>query len=418
MFYGLDVHWKFIQVCAIDGKGTKKQSFKLATTHEAISAFAESLGPEDQVVLEATFHSWAIWALLEGHAGKAVVANPLQVKAIAHARVKTDKVDAHVLAQLLRADFIPEVQMPDQKTWELRQLVTHRQLLARKKTALRNAVHGVLHRKLLHCPHKEAFGPKGRGWMRQQSYTDTERFILENTLGLLDDLEARLKAVDEQLLSIASVEHQARLLMTIPGINVTVAIGLLASMGDIERFDSPGKLAAYFGLVPRVKQSADKCFYGPITKQGRSSARWLAVEAAQSASQANSPLCATYHRVKRKKCHNVAVTALARKLVELCWHMLTKNQPYRYAPVQRTRHKLRRVTPGIQPARRGEVPKTLEGVYDEVGLPELESASDAERRAAACNRRAMTMLKRKSAAKKQKRKPASEKGSGKTAKQR
>ncbi|MCP3880370.1 MAG: IS110 family transposase [Sulfitobacter sp.] len=400
MYYGLDLHWKFIQVCALDGRGQEKQSFKLATTHEAITAFGKTLGPQDQVVIEATFHSWAIWALLEGQAGKVVVANPLQVKAIAHARIKTDKVDARVLAQLLRADFIPEVQMPEHKTWELRQLVTHRQLLARQKTAVRNAVHGILHRKLLRCPHQEAFSPKGRRWMREQSYTDTERFILDNTLAQLDELEKRLKAVNDRLRSIASTEHQARLLMTIPGIDVTVAIGLIASIGDITRFDSPGKLASYFGLVPRVKQSADKCFHGPITKAGRSSARWLAVEAAQSLSQASSPLCATYHRVKRKKCHNVAVTALARKLVELCWHLLTKNEPYRYAPVQRTRHKLRRVTPKIKPAKRGQVPKTLEGVYAEVGLPELDTASDGERRAAANNRRSMTMLKKNSATKK------------------
>src|SRR4051812_44572076 len=82
-------------------------------THDAISRFAETLGAEDHVCLEATFHTWAIWAILSGHAGKVVVANPMQVKAIAHARIKTDKVDAHILAQLLRANFNPEVSMPE-----------------------------------------------------------------------------------------------------------------------------------------------------------------------------------------------------------------------------------------------------------------------------------------------------------------
>ena len=115
-YFGLDVHKAFIQVCVIDDAGQRLQEFRIAATAEGVGAFASRLGEEDEVVLEATFHSWAIWGLLAPHAGRAVVANPPQVKAIAHARVKTDKVDAHMLAQLLRTRFIPEVEMPDAAT--------------------------------------------------------------------------------------------------------------------------------------------------------------------------------------------------------------------------------------------------------------------------------------------------------------
>jgi len=131
-----------------------------------------------------------------------------------------------------------------------------------------------------------------------------------------------------------------------------------------------------------VSQSGDKCYYGRITKQGRSSARWLAVEAAQSLSQMSSPLVASYHRIKRKRGHNVAVTALARKLIVLVWHLLKKQEPYRYAPVARTRQKLRRLAPNLGPARRTQVPCTLEEVYEEVSLPTLPAPSPGERRAA------------------------------------
>jgi transposase len=299
MFYGLDLHQRFIQVCRIDAAGHARQDFRIEATHDAIAAFAETLGPDDAVVLEATFNSWAVWALLVPHVGRVVVADPLQVKAIAHARVKTDKVDAHILAQLLRLDFIPAVQMPDAPTWELRQLVTHRQLLARKRTAVRNAIHGILHRKLLRCPHSEPFGVIGRQWLCAQRYTDSERFMLENDLALLDELERGLATVDERLRATACTLRDARLLMTIPGVGVAVAVGLLAAIDDVGRFPTPDKLAAYFGLVPRVRQSGEQCYHGPITKQGRSSARWLAVEAAQSLSQMSSPLVATYHRIKR-----------------------------------------------------------------------------------------------------------------------
>ena len=196
--------------------------------------------------------------------------------------------------------------------------------------------------------------------------------------------------VDGELTKLASEDLEAKLLMTIPGVNVTVAIGMVAAIGDVTRFPSPGKLAAYFGLVPTVSQSADKCYHGHITKAGRSHARWLAVEAAQSIANSVSPLTATYHRVRRRKGHNVAVTALARKLVVLAWHMLRNRQPYRYAPVARTRHKLRRVTPGARPAKVGQVPRTIEAVYAEARLPACGLPTAGEKRVTARNRRTIT----------------------------
>jgi hypothetical protein len=138
----------------------------------------------------------------------------------------------------------------------------------------------------------------------------------------------------------------------------------------------------------------DQCHHGRITKQGRSSARWLAVEAAQSLSQMSTPLAATYHRVKRKRGHNVAVTALARKLVVLVWHVLRKQKPYRYGPVAHTRKKLRQVPPGLAPAQPGRVPHTLEAVYEEVGLPVLSAPHVAEKRTASVNLRTVTLARK------------------------
>jgi len=390
MFYGLDVHRSFIQVCRIDVKGENRSDFRIGADNEAIVAFAGQLTDNDAVVLEATFHSWAIWSLLRDSGTRVVVANSMQVKAIAHARIKTDKIDAHILAQLLRTDFIPEVVMPEKKTWELRQLVTHRKLLGKHRTATRNAIHGILHRKLLKAPVTELFGPTGRKWLLAQSYTELERFMLDNNLEHLDGILERIKRIDEKLRQIASQQMEAKLLMTIPGINVTAAIGLVSAVGDIKRFETPDQLASYFGLVPSVYQSANACYHGSITKRGRSQARWLAVEAAQSMIVSGAPLTATYHRVRRKKSHNVAIVALARKIVVVIWHLLTHQEPYRYAPPKRTRTKLRRVTPGIKPAKIGAIPNTLDKVYDEVGLPQPRAPSVSEKRTAANNRRSVT----------------------------
>ena len=393
MFYGLDVHKDFIQVCKLSPDGRRRRDYRIDASAEAIEAFARTLGPEDQVVLEATFHSWAIWRRLRGHAGRAVVANPLQVKAIAHARIKTDKVDAHTLAQLLRADFIPEVQMPEAEIRELRQLVSHRRHLTKHRVALKNTIHALLNQRLLHYEGSDLFTGPGRRWLGRLELEPAERFMLDNALRLLEATEASLAAVDAELVQRASFQEDVKLLMTIPGVDVTVAIGFVAAIGEIGRFALPGQLASYFGLVPRVSQSAGRCFHGRITKSGNSTARHLAIEASQVLARSGSPLAATYHRVRRKRGHNVAVTALARKLVVLVWYLLTSHQPYRYAAAARTRRKLRAVTPNRRRATAGRVPESLEAIYAEAGLPALGPAAPGERRTAAANRRTLTRFK-------------------------
>jgi hypothetical protein len=165
-------------------------------------------------------------------------------------------------------------------------------------------------------------------------------------------------------------------------------MGIYSAIGDIERFDTPDKLAAYFGLVPSISQSADKCHYGGITKSGTKTGRWLAIEAAQQMAISGAPLTATYYRIRKKKNHNVAVTAVARKLIVLCWHMLKKKEPYRYAsPTRATKEKLRKVTPNFKQARKGQAPITIEDVYAEVKLPAATTPSSAEKRTLSINRR-------------------------------
>ena len=282
--------------------------------------------------------------------------------------------------------------MPSAEAWALRQLVSHRRLLLKQQTATKNTIHGILLRRLIPLPPGwTPFAQKTRRWMRELALPPAERFMLDNALDLLEQIETRVAEVDEQLLQHARISESAKLLMTIPGIDVTVAIGLLAAIDDIQRFPTPQKLAAYFGLVPSIRQSADRCYHGSITKAGSCTGRSLAIEAAQILARSSSPLAATYYRVRHKRGHNVAVTALARKLIHVVWQLLTKREPYRYAPIPRTRIKLLKVTPerdrAPDPSHRRSTPST-----PRPGCLPSRAASPGERRAAANNRRSRTRL--------------------------
>jgi transposase len=392
MFYGLDVHKEFLQVCALADDGQGRRDFRVGGQPEAIDAFARGLRRTDAVALEATFHTWALVQILDRYVDRVVVAEPAQLKAIAYARIKTDKVDAHILAQLLRLDFLPKVEMPSRETWAVRQLMAHRRQLRRQSVATKNTIHAVLNRSLQRYPGKLLFTQKGFRWLAQLELPPAERLVLDHQAALLRHVQACLEALDRELLEQARVHPDAKLLVTIPGVDVIVAMGFLAAIGSIDRFRSPQKLAAYFGLVPKIRQSGGTAFYGHITKTGSRNARWLAIEAAHTLARSSSPLAATYQRIRRRKGHQIAVTALARKLIVVVWHILTTQQPYRYAAPERTRIKLRKLQKHHRrPATRA--PRELDEVYAEAGFT-LDPPPVGEKRAAKRSRAALTRMRR------------------------
>lgn len=190
--------------------------------------------------------------------------------------------------------------------------------------------------------------------------------ILDSLLRQLHALEAELLALDKVLAETARQLPQVPLLMTIPGLNYIVAMGLLAALGDISRFPDGDHAAAYLGLAPSTRQSGNHCYHGHITKSGNSQARWLLTQVAQHASRHAGPLGAFFRRLTKRKNRSVAITALARKLVTIAYLMLKNNEPYRYAnPVlMRTKFTKLEVL-----RKRSKVGNDLDAIYRAMGLP-------------------------------------------------
>lgn len=341
-FVGLDVHKRQITACCVDAAGRKLHTRTFELTRARLIHFAQHvLHPTDQVALEATTNCWAVARVLQEHVARVVVSNPLVTKAIAQAKVKTDKVDAHVLAQLLRCDFLPEVWHPDTTTQQMRELTGRRAGLVQQRTALRNRIHSVLAVRLIDTP-ESLFCTAGQAWLAQLLPTlDAQgQLLIQSDLRLLQALQQELETLGQLLAQRGWQDPRVRLLMTLPGVDVAVAEAVLAALGDLERFRAPEQAAAYLGLVPSTHQSADKCYHGPITKRGNNQARWMLIQAAQHMGQHPGPLGHFFRRLKQRKNHNVAVVATARKLVMIAWHMLHKNEPYRYAVPRSTETKL------------------------------------------------------------------------------
>ena len=136
-YVGLDVHREVLQACILDAQGRLLERHRFDLTRPNLEAFIrERLRPQDRVALEATTNTWAVVDALQPHVAEVVVGNPLHTRAIAEAKVKTDKVDAEVLAQLLRCDYLPRVWQPDAATRRLRELTAYRAGLVADQTRL------------------------------------------------------------------------------------------------------------------------------------------------------------------------------------------------------------------------------------------------------------------------------------------
>jgi transposase len=351
---GLDVHRDFAQVAIWQG-GVVTQEGRFATTPEEVRAFANSLAPTDEVALEATGNTWAIASLLASCAARVVVSNPAKTRAIAEAKIKTDKVDAAILAELLAADVLPAVWMPDEQTAALRRQVQRRGHIVRQRTRLKNQVQAILHRNLVvRCPAADLFGIKGRRWLAEQELPADERATATALLRQLDFHADELALIDKDLAQVALRREDVRRLMTIPGVDATVALSIVAAVGDFTRFRTPERLVSYFGLNPRVRQSGNQpAAHGRITKSGPGYARGMLVEAAFSASKAPGPLRAFYERVRARRGIQVAIVATARKLTVLCWHLMIKGEDYAFVMPSLVAHKQRKLElrAGLPPAR-------------------------------------------------------------------
>ena len=176
---GLDAHRDFCQVAIADG-GRARSAGRVSTEPAQLALFARSLGPDDRVVLEATGNALAIARILEPHVAEVVLAHAKDVRAISHAKVKTDKVDAKVLADLLAADLIPAVWISDERTRMMRRLVSRRRGLVQRRTQIKNETAAVLHRNLKRRPPaSDPFGVKGRAWLAEQELPSDERLTLD-----------------------------------------------------------------------------------------------------------------------------------------------------------------------------------------------------------------------------------------------
>jgi transposase len=223
------------------------------TEPAALALFAQSLGVDDEVALEATGNALGIARIIEPHVARVVLANPKAVKGITRAGAKTDKIDARTLAQLLAGGFLPVVWLPDEQTRILRRRISARAQLVRQRTRAKNQVHATLVRNLKGKPPvSDLFGVRGRRWLAAQELPADEQETVAACLRQIEFLDREIALVEHALAEQVLASAQMRRLLTLPGVNFVTAAALIAAIGDIGRFPTARQLVSYLGLDPRA----------------------------------------------------------------------------------------------------------------------------------------------------------------------
>lgn len=330
---GIDYHKKFSYVVVKDKEGQVLRSGQIQNSEDSVSKFLAPFTKDSKAVLEScrnwcVMHDW-----LEDIVDDVVLANPFKVKAIAEAKIKTDKIDATVLADLLRADLIPQSYIATREVRDMRSLLRERMFFVRLRTMTKNRITTIFDRYPEEVRKFKAqtdlFGKKGREQLEQIKLRDPDRALIDRELNFIDLLNVFIKEIEEVIDDNFQQSKSAQYLESIPGIGKFFAMLIDAEIGEISRFRNVNKLACYAGLVPSTYSSGGKTVNGRIIKGGNQILRWAFVEAVIPAIASDEELRFEYDELRKRMNWNKAKVAVARKILNIAYKCLTEKRNYK-----------------------------------------------------------------------------------------
>lgn len=332
---GIDVH-KEKCVVVIKGESPdvlKRTSFK--NNASGITEFIDNLRKWNYMQAKAACESTGnyfliMYDMLNDEGINTQVAHTYKLKIISESKYKDDNIDAEKLSELLRIDAIPKCTVPTKSERDLRELVRTRLGLVGNISKHRNRIEAILAKYPFTRPKGGRYTCTGLEWLRTISVREVDRMALDMHLDSIEFLSGQKAKFNKKIAKVAMDKEETRLIMTIPGIGHILAVTIMAEIINIKRFSSAEKLVSYAGLAPGRHNSAGIERSGNITKRGSSWLRTAMVEAAFVAIQYDPHFKAIYERIAHRRGPMKARVAVARRMLEAIWHMLTTNKPYRW----------------------------------------------------------------------------------------
>ncbi len=332
-FIGVDHHKQVSVMTVLDEDGRELKNGRVLNLRKNLGRFLEGYHPFT-AVLEAGRSSYVMADLLRELGGEVKMANPVQVKAIAHARIKTDKRDSRTLAMLLRAGLIPEIYQRGELNRRAQRVMRMRAYWTRKQTEVKNKIRALLAQQKedvrleVEKREKGLFRVRGLEFLAGLSLEGQDKMVLDDLLQGYKEAQAHIKKSDGLVRVLYGEIEEASRIDSVPGFATTLSVLVAVEIADVKRFSRPADLHSYAGVIPSTYSSGGRTVHGPITKQGSAWLRWAALEAVYPAIKRDFGLRALYLRLAKRKGSNIAKIAVARRLLTIIYRLLTEKRDY------------------------------------------------------------------------------------------
>jgi transposase len=285
-YIGVDLHKVFWQACAVSATGERLWEGRFPHTPEGHAQFLTRLNCASHVAVEACGPTWAFVDAIAPTGATVCVVDPRKTKLKAGFAAKTDRLDARRLADAVRRDSVVSVYVPPPAIREVRELCRGRHQVVRLRSRVAQMIRALLLRHNAgEPPGRSLYAPRALKWLTQvQLANDADRY-LRSLMRIYDEVHATVQDNDRELKARATADPIAVALAGMTGIGPVLGLTIRAEVGEITRFRRGPDLASYAGLVPRVEASADRQYYGRITREGSPWLRWALVEAAMHATK-------------------------------------------------------------------------------------------------------------------------------------
>jgi len=325
---GMDLGKFKTAVCIMEEDGTVLEEMAVETTRKALGELLQKV-PGAKVAMETTFNCGWVTDLARSLGHEVHVGHTKYLKAISQAKSKTDRIDARKLAHLVRTGYFPDAYVPGPEVRSMRAVVRQRAFLVRERTRIKNRIHAVLSEAGERCPEEALFGKAGRAWLEEAPLDPLRGENLKQLLALIDFLDGQVARVSRRIDRLGLKHPAVERLETVPGISRYGALLIACEVDRIDRFDSPQRFCSYAGLVPTVANSGGSIKIGHLSKEGNRWLKWILVEAAQHAWRSSHPYHVYYSKLKRRKGSRIARVAVARRIAESVYWMLTRDEDFR-----------------------------------------------------------------------------------------
>ena len=326
-YVGVDLHKERSWFYVMHENGKRISSKSISNKIVILKEYFESIPKPFQLAVEATYNWYFFVDLAESYADKVYLANSYELKAFAKRNKKTDKIDAKLIADVLRKGYLPSVHIADKKTRELKESLRYRMNLVKDRSKAIFRLKALLDKLGLQATGDFTTNkalenidftviPAGYHSLVKK-YIEQLKWYREKIYEYRKDLQEKI-TIDRDILN----------LITIPGLSYFSAALIKTEIADISRFKNFNRLCSYAGLAPKVHQSANTSWNGSLSKNRCKHLQWILIENAVHFIHAMPHIAKKHEQIKKRKGYNTAKVATARDMLKAVYHVLKEQRPF------------------------------------------------------------------------------------------